>query len=126
MKTYQANLLNSITLIIMCSWAYLTYDSVDGKSQNLTALIPLVLGVILLLCNNGIKKENKTIAHIAVLVTLVAIAGVFAKPFLSAINEGRNLSIFRTSLMLLTSIIAMITFVKSFIDNRKKKALDNS
>jgi len=110
----------------MCSWAYLTYDSVDGKSQNLTALIPLVLGVILLLCNNGIKKENKTIAHIAVLVTLVAIAGVFAKPFLSAINEGRNLSIFRTSLMLLTSIIAMITFVKSFIDNRKKKALDNS
>ncbi len=121
MKTYQANILNAITLISMCLWAFLTYESVDGKSQNVTALIPLFLGTILLFCHNGIKNENKVIAHIAVLVTLLAIGGVFAKPFLSAINEGRTLGITRTSLMLLTSIIAMITFVKSFIKARKNK-----
>ena len=120
MKTYQANLLNSLTLIIMCSWAYLTYDSSDGKSQNFTALIPLVLGIILLLCNNGIKKENKIISHLAVIVTLIAIIGNATKPLMSAIEDGRELGIFRVSLMILTSIIAMITFVKSFINARSK------
>ena len=59
MKPYQANLLNSLTLILMCLWAYLTYEPVDGKSQNITALIPLILGGILLLCHKGIKNNNK-------------------------------------------------------------------
>ena len=45
MKTYQANLLNSLTLILMCLWAYLTYEPIDGKSQNVTALIPLFLAI---------------------------------------------------------------------------------
>ncbi len=122
MKTYQANLLNSIILILMPIWAYLTFEgTVDKPEQSLTSFIPLVLGVILLLCNNGIKKENKTIAHVAVLVTLFAIIGNATKPLMSAIEEGRTLAIFRVSLMIFTSIIAMITFIKSFIKARQKK-----
>lgn len=121
MKPYHANLLNSLTLILMCLWAYLTFESVDGKSQNATALIPLFLGGVLLLCHRGIKNENKTIAHIAVLVTLFAIIGNTSKPLITAIEDGRNLSVFRVSLMILTSIFAMITFVKSFIKARQKK-----
>ena len=105
----------------MCLWAYLTYESVDGKSQNITALIPLILGGILLLCHKGIKNNNKIIAHIAVLVTLLAIIGNASKPLMAAIEDGRNLSIFRVSLMILTSVIAMIAFVKSFIKARQKK-----
>ena len=122
MKTYQANLLNSIILILMPIWAYLTFEgTVDKPEQSATAFIPLVLGVILLLCNNGIKKENKVIAHVAVIVTLFAIIGNAAKPLMSAIEEGRTLGIYRVSLMIFTSIIAMITFVKSFIKARQKK-----
>jgi hypothetical protein len=105
----------------MCLWAYLTYEPVDGKSQNITALIPLILGGILLLCHKGIKNNNKIIAHIAVLVTLLAIIGNASKPLIAALEDGRNLSIFRVSLMILTSIIAMIAFVKSFIKARQKK-----
>ena len=122
MKTYQANLINAVTLIVMPLWSYFTYEATaDKPDQSLTALIPLFLGVILLLCNVGVKKENKTIAHIAVLVTLVAILGNATKPLMSAIEEGRQLGIFRVSLMILTSIIAMITFVRSFIEARKAK-----
>tara|TARA_B100000401_G_C52741698_1_gene688707 strand:- start:34 stop:402 length:369 start_codon:yes stop_codon:yes gene_type:complete len=121
MKTYQANLINSIVLIIMPLWSYLTYEATTEKpEQSLTALIPLFLGIILLLCNGGLKKENKIIAHIAVLITLIAIIGNATKPLMSAIEEGRNLGIFRVSLMIFTSTLAMITFIKSFIRNRKK------
>ena len=78
------------------------------------------MGLALLLCNGGLKKENKIIAHIAVLITLIAIIGNATKPLMSAIEEGRNLGIFRVSLMIFTSTLAMITFIKSFIRNRKK------
>ena len=49
-----------------------------------------------------------------------AIAGNASKPLISAIEEGRTLGIVRTSLMILTSVIAMITFVKSFVQARRK------
>lgn len=123
MKTYQANLINSVVLILMPLWSYFTYEATaDKPEQSLTALIPLIFGIILLLCNGGIKNENKTIAHIAVLITLLAIIGNITKPLMSAIEEGRKLGIFRVSLMIFTSVIAMITFIKSFIENRKKKS----
>ena len=122
MKTYQANLINSLSLILMPLWAYLTFEgTVEKPEQSLTAFIPLFFGVILILCNGGLKKENKIIAHIAVLVTLIALLGL-TMPLKAAFVEGRNDSVFRVSFMILTSILAMITFVKSFIANRSKKS----
>lgn len=83
MKTYQANLLNVLTLIAMSLWAYFAYEPTPDKmSPSVTTFIPLVFGVILLLCHNGIKKENKIIAHVAVLVTLLAVFGL-TKPFMA-------------------------------------------
>ena len=122
MKTYQANLINSLTLILMSLWAYLTYEAPadDPDKSNMTALIPLFLGTILFLCNNGIKKENKVIAHIAVVVTLIALLGLFM-PLKGAIDEDRTLSVVRVAIMLFTGMLAMITFVRSFIANRKSK-----
>ena len=120
MKTYQANLLNSLTLILMPIWAYLTFEGTAEKpDQSITAFIPLFLGVILVLCNRGLKKENKIIAHIAVLVTLIALIGL-TMPLKAAIADGRTLSIIRVVVMLSTGLLAMITFVKSFIAARKK------
>jgi len=121
MKTYQANLINSLALILMPLWAYLTYEgTLEKPNQSITALIPLFLGVILFLCNNGVKKENKVIAHIAVVVTLIALLGLFM-PLKAAIAEDRTLSVIRVAIMLLTGILAMITFIRSFIANRKGK-----
>tara|TARA_B100000900_G_scaffold22267_3_gene17425 strand:- start:3208 stop:3579 length:372 start_codon:yes stop_codon:yes gene_type:complete len=121
MKTYQANLINGLTLILMPLWAYLTYEGTAEKpEQSITAFIPLFLGIILFLCNNGIKKENKVIAHIAVVVTFIALLGLFM-PLKAAIAEDRTLSLVRVTIMLFTGMLAMITFVRSFIANRKSK-----
>tara|TARA_B100000925_G_C22005250_1_gene473348 strand:+ start:3160 stop:3531 length:372 start_codon:yes stop_codon:yes gene_type:complete len=121
MKTYQANLINSLALILIPLWAYLTYEgTLEKPNQSITALIPLFLGVILFLCNNGVKKENKVIAHIAVVVTLIALLGLFM-PLKAAIAEDRTLSLLRVAIMLFTGMLAMITFVRSFIANRKSK-----
>ena len=68
---------------------------------------------------NGIKNENKAIAHIAVVITLIAILGNVTKPLMSAIEAGRSVGIFRVCLMIFTSTLAMITFIRSFIKARK-------
>jgi len=121
MKTYQANLINGLTLIIMPLWALLAYEgTVEKPCQSPTALIPLFLGVVLLSCNAHVALKNKVIAHVAVVVTLIALLGLFM-PLKAAIAEDRTMSILRVVIMLFTGILAMITFVKSFIKARAKK-----
>ena len=56
----------------MSGWGYLS-----SASPSPTALIPLFFGVALLLCYPGIKKENKIIAHVAVLLTLIVLVALF-------------------------------------------------
>ncbi|KRO55594.1 MAG: hypothetical protein ABR79_04450 [Cryomorphaceae bacterium BACL11 MAG-121001-bin54] len=123
MKTYQANMLNVLTLIAMSLWAYFAYEPTPDKmSPSVTTFIPLVFGVILLLCHNGIKKENKIIAHVAVLVTLLSVIGL-TKPFMSALDEERFMSVFRVGAMILTGVLAMTIFIQSFIRNRRKNKM---
>ena len=124
MKPYQANLLNSVILIVMPLWAYFSFQPPLEDPQavaSITTFIPAILAVILLICNNGVKKENKVVAHIAVLVTLLAIIGLL-KPLTGALEKDSFTAILRVSLMLLSSTIAMGVFINSFINNRKKKA----
>tara|TARA_B100001250_G_C19539718_1_gene674177 strand:- start:379 stop:744 length:366 start_codon:yes stop_codon:yes gene_type:complete len=121
MRPYQANLLNSATLILMPLWAYLTFvETIEKPELSMTAFIPLIFGVILLFCSIGIKKENKIIAHIAVLITFIALIGL-AMPLKAAILENRSLSILRVAAMMLTSSLAMFAFIKSFIKARQNK-----
>ena len=62
MNSRNANILNGLVLILMPLWAYLTFEGTAEKpEQSVTALIPLILGVVLILCSNGIKKENKVV-----------------------------------------------------------------
>ena len=57
MNASKANLINSISLIGFGLWGYFEVTSP-------TALIPVGFGLILLLCYNGVKNQNKIIAHI--------------------------------------------------------------
>ncbi len=113
MKAHQANLFNSITLIVIGAWG-----AAATSLNSMTALIPVVGGILLLLCQNGVKNENKTIAHIAVVLTLILVVGL-VKPFSSALSDGDNLGALRTGVMILTGLLALGAFIKSFIDARK-------
>jgi hypothetical protein len=112
MNSYKANFLNSLILILVGFWGYF-------ETQAPTAIIPVVFGWALLFCSPGLKKENKVIAHIAVLATFICLLGLF-KPLISVIGDRENIGILRVSTMITSCLIAMIFFVKSFIANRKK------
>lgn len=115
MKAHTTSLINALILVIMGLWGYFESDS-----RPITALIPVVVGIILVVINNGVKKENKIIAHIAILLTLIITIGLI-KPFLGSLERGNITGIIRVSLMILTSLLAMIAFIQSFIAARKAR-----
>ena len=112
MNATKANLINSISLIAFGLWGYFEVTSP-------TALIPVGFGVVLLLCYNGVKTQNKIIAHIAVLLTLVILLALIGMRLPKSIESG-GLGLFRVLVMCATSLTAMVYFVRSFIEARRK------
>lgn len=115
MKAHTASLINAILLITLSAWGYL-----DSASPSVTALIPAFVGVVLLACNPGVKKENKVIAHVAVTLTLIILIGLF-QPLKGVIGRGSAIGIVRVVVMLVSTVFAMVFFIKSFIDARKNR-----
>ena len=115
MKASTASLLNAIILISMGLWGYF-----ESESKAITALIPVIIGIILLLVNKGVKNENKALAHVAVLLTFLILLGLI-KPLLGAFERENAYAIIRVLFMIISSLWAMISFIKSFISARKNK-----
>lgn len=106
-------LINSCCLIVMGLWGYVASGAV-------TALIPIGFGIGFLVMSPGVKSYNKAIAHIVVFLALVTGAALIA-PLLRAFSNGNTLGILRLSLMLLTNLIALGFYIKSFIDARRSR-----
>ena len=64
--------------------------------------------------------ENKVVAHIAVLLTLLVVVGLI-KPLTGAMGREDSAAVGRVAVMLALGVYAMATFVKSFIDARKAR-----
>tara|TARA_B000000532_G_C18648103_1_gene311329 strand:+ start:111 stop:467 length:357 start_codon:yes stop_codon:yes gene_type:complete len=109
------NLINSIALISMSAWGY-----VDTNS--FTALIPAFFGIILLILGTMLTNEKlvKLSAHLVVLFTLLILLALVIQ-VLPGVYERGGIGLIRVILMISTSSIAMIIFIKSFIDNRKSR-----
>jgi len=109
------NLINSIALISMSAWGY-----VDTNS--FTALIPAFFGIILLILGTMLTNEKlvKLSAHLVVLFTLLILLALVIQ-VLPGVYERGGIGLIRVILMISTSTIAMIIFIKSFIDNRKSR-----
>lgn len=115
LKPAFANLLNASVLIAMGFWGYLATSSP-------TAFIPVGFGVVLAACHLGVKKENKIVAHVAVLLTLLILVALLGMRLPKALALGEMAGIFRTVAMVVTSALALVAFIKSFIDARKNRA----
>ena len=116
MNSRIANLINSTSLILIGLWGYLN----PSTSQSTTALIPVAFGIGLILCDSGLKNHNKLIAHIAVSLTLIILLALIGMRLPKSLSDG-GVGLIRVILMISTSVLAMIYFVKSFIDARKEK-----
>lgn len=116
MKAHSANLINSISLVMIGFW---DYAAVRGLASS--NLIPVAAGVILLFLYAGLKREDKIIAHIAVAITLLVVLSLI-KPLIDALKGGNIALLIRNLILILTGLLAQAYFVKSFIDARRNRA----
>ncbi|MEM6538305.1 MAG: hypothetical protein AAF668_11315 [Pseudomonadota bacterium] len=115
MKAHTASLINALVLIVFSLWAYFA-----SATPSVTALIPAGFGLALLACYKGVEAENKMIAHIAVLLTLVVLIALFM-PLRGAVSRGDGIAIFRVAVMGGATAFAFLAFIQSFIEARKKR-----
>jgi hypothetical protein len=123
MTAQKMNLINALTLIVLGLWGYIDVSNYKLAAivsfEHWTALITVLFGIILLLCNKGIQNSNKAIAHVAVVLTLLVLIALVGKRLPISIDQG-GVGLFRVLAMSLCSFIAFIAFIRSFIENRKK------
>ncbi len=115
MKAHTASLINALLLIGLGAWGYF-----GSETPSNTALIPVIAGCILLALYKGVKMENKVLAHIAVLITLIMVLGL-AMPLKGAIGRDDTMAAVRVGIMFLSTIVALVAFIKSFIAARKAR-----
>ena len=123
MTAQKMNLINALTLIALGLWGYIDVSNYKLATivsfEHWTALITVLFGIILVLCNKGIQNSNKAIAHIAVVLTLLVLVALVGKRLPISIAQG-GVGLFRVLAMSLCSLIAFLAFIRSFIENSKK------
>ncbi len=117
MKPYFFNAINASILIIVGFLGYF-----GSETPSVTALIPVFAGVILLVLFKGMKDGNRVVAHIIVVLTLLIFISLF-KPLSGALGRNDTGAIVRVVIMLLSNIMALAVYIKSFVDVRRNKVI---
>ena len=116
MNPKRANIINSIALIIMGLWGF-----IDVSSP--TALIPTAFGILIFICfslSERNEKLNKIFSHVAILLTLLILFALIGTRLPKSIDDG-GVGLLRVLIMIGTSILSTVIFIKSFIDARYNK-----
>lgn len=117
MKPVTMNAINAIVLILSGLYGYFGVTTVSGEHSP-TALIPAAFGLLLLIIGLFWAKAPKVVSHVAVLLTLVLFV-MCAMRLAKVDGWGTKATIFL--ICTLSSFIALVVFIKSFIDARRKK-----
>jgi len=119
MAPSRANFINALILIALGIWGYVSNMGNEGGASP-TALIAPAVGLILLLLTPMWRKGNKVVAHIGVLLTLLIVIALFM-PLSKAMGSGNTTVLLRVGTMILSSLIALMVFISSFVKARKER-----
>lgn len=122
-KQHIVNATNGLVLILVGLFSYFS-----NETKPLTALIGPIIGLIFLASTSGMKKGDKTIAHIVAGLTLLfMIASIvqFALSLNFPDEIARQRRLISFGLMALSNLLATIYYVKRFIWIKKQKKAGN-
>jgi protein-S-isoprenylcysteine O-methyltransferase Ste14 len=117
MKAAQANLLNTFVLLAAGLYGYFMILTPEG-TRAITALIPAAFGLIFLVLQKGVAAENKIIAHVVVVLTLLLLI-ICTMRFLKIEDWGAKKYLFLACIV--SNTVALVAFIGSFIAARKNR-----
>ena len=101
-------LFNAIVLLVL---GLISYFNSDVKSG--TALIAPAVGLVLLFLSFPVKKENRTAAHIGVVLTFLVAAALIAP----VIRSGSPYAL----AMCIMSFVCFFYYIMSFVKRKKER-----
>lgn len=113
MKPVTINYFNGLVLIVAGLYGYLTI-----VPQSTTALIPTFAGIIFVMLGFFWNKSPKVIAHIAVTLALIMFVMCIWRFTKIDVWDARK---YIFLICILSNLLALIVFIKSFVDARKAK-----
>ena len=114
MSAYKTTIFGSSIILLISTWGAVE------SSFSPTSFIPLFIAVLLLLCAKGVKKENKVIAHIAVLLALLCFLGLFMA-LKGTLERDNAIATYRVAAMIIISGIILVSYINSFVQARRKR-----
>jgi hypothetical protein len=112
MKLHIISLINGIILMVFGIWSHLW-----PESPSPTALIPVIFGAFILVLNKGVRNYRKAISNAVMVLTFLILLGLIF-PLTGSIERGDNSALIRVLIMMASSLISFIFFVKRFINDR--------
>lgn len=106
MQLHTLQKIHSAILISLGLWGYLS-----SASPSVTALIPVIVGTIILSVNLLVEKENKFRFYLSGVLTFILLVGLIM-PLKGAIGRADYLALIRVIIMQLTTLIALFAYVK--------------
>ena len=117
MKPSTVNFINGIILILAGLYGYFGVTGSAGTAS-MTALIPTLFGVILVVLSLFWSKAPKVISHIAIVLTLLLLIMIFNRFMKVEIwNETKYIFL----ICIVSNALALFVFIRSFVIARMKK-----
>lgn len=116
MKAVQFSLIHGLILAVFGVWGYLASDN-----PSITALIPTILGALILSTNYGMRLGKRGFKIAALVLTGIILLGLL-KPLGGVLGRQDIMGIFRVSSMIVVSIIAFFLLIKDLFGNRNPSA----
>lgn len=114
MNAHKANLINVVTMMVISTWGY-----IQSLTPSIIDLLPLLVAVVLLSLNNGIKFGLRGQINAAAVITGFVFLGL-AKAAYTAFENIDNEEVFRYGFMATTSLFSLIFFISSFFQKKTK------
>ena len=103
MKPFLISRIHAFVLVGLGLWGYF-----QSTSPSVTALIPVVFGVLLLLLNRGVFNGKKGFLISALVVTVLILGGL-VMPLKGALSRTDSMAVLRVVVMMFTTIIALFS-----------------
>lgn len=117
MKPSTVNFINGLILIFAGLYGYFGVTGSTGTAS-VTALIPTIFGVLLVVLSYFWEKAPKVVSHIAIVLTLLLLIMIINRFMKVEIwNEAKYIFL----ICIISNALALFVFIRSFVIARIKK-----
>lgn len=115
MKPFMISRIHALVLVGLGLWGYL-----QSASPSVTALIPVVFGVLIFVLNRGVYNGKKGYLISAIILTVLILGGL-VMPLKGALGREDSEAVLRVVVMMLFTIVSLFALAYALASASRKE-----